>query len=292
MRAFLGTFAILALASTALAADARDAAHLALLEKDAGYARAVRAFEERGSNVEEWKTLLAGAKDESLEAHATYFLGRSYLGLDDFDSACATLEKLRTRDFAWKDEVLLYLGYAYARRTDLDGTKDKAYRAKAKECLDAIADSAPERVRELARWLRRELAGDGSGPLLELARRMDSIENAIDHERTGKDTQAKQDAVIAELDRLIEKLREKTPPPGPRGSKKKPGTPETNPTEPGGGDGKRHDLGEPSPLSDWLLEIPEHDRAAALQFIQEHFPERYRELVELYYKSLAERTKK
>jgi tetratricopeptide (TPR) repeat protein len=190
----------------------RDVVHRMLLEKDAAYKRAVESFDRDGCNAEDFEKIVAGATDAVLKAHATYFLGRAYLNLDDYDKAIACFEKVRgelANATSWTDEAAFYLGYAFARKPELEEDRDALCKARAKAALEQLPASAPERVQENAKWLLRELNGEGSGPLLELARRMETIERSIDHERTGRPTQKRQEAVISEIDRLIALMRQK-----------------------------------------------------------------------------------
>jgi tetratricopeptide (TPR) repeat protein len=191
---------------------ARDVIHRLLLAKNADYAKAVAEFEKDGSNVEDFQKILATATDPALKAHATYFLGRALLNMDDYEQACLCFDRVKgelANGTPWTDEALLYLGYAYARRPELEEDRARLYKARAQACLDALPQTAPERVKESASWLSRELSGEGSGPLLELARRMETIERSIDHEKTGRPTQKRQEAVISEIDRLIALMKEK-----------------------------------------------------------------------------------
>ncbi|MEZ0228614.1 MAG: tol-pal system YbgF family protein [Planctomycetota bacterium] len=288
---------------------ARDLVHRILLAKDADYKKAVEVFERDGSNTEDFQKLVARDSDPALRAHATYFLGRTHLNLDEFDKACECFEKVRgelANGTAWTDEATLYLGYAYARRPELEEDKERLYKARAKSCLETLAPldgskpvygSSPERAKESASWLLKELMGEGSGPLLELARRMDTVEHSIDHEKTGRPTQKRQEAIISEIDRLIALMREKEQGgDGKGGDGKK-----------GGKSQKKGNAGNPRPKSilpesgdagpirnqksggsaDWGA-MNEKEREQALQLLKEKFPERYKEIVEQYYKSLAE----
>src|SRR5579883_182269 len=289
----------------------RDLIHKVLIEKYADYKQAVSVFDKDGTNVEDFMKIAAAASDPALKAHATYFLGRAYLNSDEFDKACECFDRVRTElanGTPWTDEATLYLGYAYARRPELEEDRERLYKARARACLEAISPldgskpvytACPERARESASWLLKELTGEGSGPLLELARRMETIEHAIDHEKTGRPTQKRQEAVITELDRLIALMREKEQGgQGQGGGKGGKGR--------GQGNGarsprKRSELsgdlhpGEIGPKkggsSDWGGELPEKEREAALQLLKEKFPERYKELVEQYFKTLAEQKK-
>jgi hypothetical protein len=203
----------------------RDVIHRVLLERNEAYRKAVSTFDSEGTNVEEWQKIGAatdaGPLAEALRAHAAFFLGRALLDRDEIELACASFDRVRNdlRDgTAWTDEATFFLGYAYARRPELEEDKDRLWKTRARRCLESLAPTdgskpvyanVPERTRESASWLLKELSGEGAGPLLELARRMENCERAIDHERTGKPTQKKQEQVIAEIDRLIALMREK-----------------------------------------------------------------------------------
>ncbi len=190
----------------------RDVVHRILLEKHEDYRKAVAAFDRDGVNAEDFEKIVANTTDPALKAHATFFAGRAWLNLDDFDKACASFDRVRgelANATPWTDEAAFYLGYSFARKPELEDDKDALCKARARACLEQLPATAPERVQENAKWLLRELAGEGSGPLLELARRMDTIERSIDHEKTGRPTQKRQEAVISEIDRLIALMREK-----------------------------------------------------------------------------------
>jgi hypothetical protein len=200
----------------------RDRIHVALLRQRDDYAAAYRTFERTGNNVAEWRQLLERLPKEAdfARAHATFLLGRGLVELEDLQGAAAAFEAVRGRlqlGCAWTDEATLYLAQVYARLPGSSATLEAANRARAQRLLLALAPErgpgrfaqAPERVREGARWLLRELQGEGSGPLLELARKMAVIERLIRHTETGDPTQERQEQVVATLDKLIELMREK-----------------------------------------------------------------------------------
>jgi hypothetical protein len=200
---------------------ARDVIHKVLLERSPEYKAAVEKFERDGTNAEDFLPIVAKASDPALKAHALYFEGRAYLARDEFEKAAAAFSDVRGAlhlDTPWADEATLYLGYSYARTPELDEQAEIAERTRARHCLETIVGAedhkatyrdAPERVRESAGWLLRELRGEGLGPLLELAKRMETIERLIDRERTDTPVQRKQEEVVVVLDKLIELLREK-----------------------------------------------------------------------------------
>ncbi|RMG12256.1 MAG: hypothetical protein D6731_14265 [Planctomycetota bacterium] len=200
---------------------ARDRIHAALLALP-DYAAAAAGYAASGDNVEAWRAFLAGEHADSVwaRAHATYFLGRALLARDDLEGAAEALEAVRgpLRDGTpWTDEATLYLATAYARLPEL-GRDEQAAAARARRLLASLVPGegrasrypeVPERVRHGARWLLRELAGEGGGPLLELARRMRTVERML--RRGGADAEARkrQKGIVDELDRLIALLRER-----------------------------------------------------------------------------------
>lgn len=222
-RAHQADAALIAALDAAKGAEPRDRIHLALLA-DPAYRAAVEGFERTGDNVDQWRkyleTLPKGARYH--RAHAAYFLGRALLGRDDLEAAAMALELVRGRLRAgtpWTDEATLYLAGIYARVPEVDESRAASNRSRARHMLEAllpeekgkrpIYPDLPERVAEGAVWLRRELRGEGSGPLLELAKRMETIERLIDRTRTDDPTQQKQKEVVVTIDKLIELMREK-----------------------------------------------------------------------------------
>ena len=293
--------------------DPRDQIHGALLTLPT-YAAAYAAYEQAPDALEGWQALAADeSQDLFVRAHASYFLGRARLAQDDLAGAAEALEAVRGRlrgGTAWTDEATFYLAYAYARLSEYKGEQgDGQTRARARSLLTSLSgegalfQDSPERVREGAAWLLRELRGEGMGPLLELAKRMETIERLIRRSRTGKETQKRQEQVVVEIDRLIELMREKEKQGG--GSCDKPGAPKEGPPKPGdpkGGKGgakesklapgetKEGSLAEAPRRADqdaWS-ELKPKERERAAQFLRERFPSRYRELIERYYRGVAE----
>jgi hypothetical protein len=311
----------------------RDALQKLLVEKVEAYRSAMASFDKDGTNAEDFQKLEqtdAGPLTGPLRAHATFFEGRARLNRDEFDLACQCFDKLRrelSSYTAWVDEATFYLGYAYARRPELENDRERLFRMRARHFFETLAPdfagrekgdtkpveldaseratlaAVPERDREGAIWLMRELLGEGSGPLLELARRMETIQREIDHEHTGKPTQRKQQAVIVELDRLIELLRQREQDgggdsngggkkgnrPGGQGGQNA-GAPAGRSTIPGSGLSPG-ELNKPkvNGSADWPPDLPDRERDAVLQAVRDgRFPERYKDIIEQYMKSLSD----
>ncbi|MGE0712147.1 MAG: hypothetical protein AB7N76_29670 [Planctomycetota bacterium] len=293
----------------------RKRIHAALLASVPAYASAYAEYERSPDNAEAWRAVAAGAQDVFARAHATYFLGRALLAQDDLAGAADALEAVHGRlrgGIPWADEATFYLGYVYARLPELKGDASDASRARARSLLgELVGEGAlcapPERVAEGASWLLRELRGDGMGPLLELAKRMETIERLIRRTRTGKGTQKRQEQVVAAIDELIELMREKEKSgggscnkPGEKqkpGECKKPGDPKGDAGKTGakksklpGGDGKEgpmHESPREANQDDWA-KMKTKEREQVEQFLKERFPTRYRELIERYFRGVSE----
>jgi len=298
-----------ALDAAAPGTPARDQIHEAL-RSDEGYAAAYLEFAQRGDNAETWRVLLDKAAPEAvfLKAHASYFLARALIERDELPPAVTLLEKLRGPWRArcpWSDEATLFLAYAYARIPSEEGANASRARTLVAELVDPQGEfgDLPERIHEGAVWLQRELQGEGMGPLLELAKRMETIQRLLNRTRTGDPTQTRQRDVVATLDRLIELMREKEgggggggggggSQPGQGGQaqgNQQSGGPAQSSSLPGG-QGRIGDLSElprNATSEDWG-HMRDAEREQAEQFLREKFPKRYRELIEEYYRALSE----
>jgi hypothetical protein len=297
----------------------RDRIHKALLVVDEDYAAAYSQFEATGDNSEQWRVYLTRLDKEQhyRRAHGAYFLGRALLAQDLLQGAAAALDAVRGRfrlGTPWTDEATLYLAYVYARLPEPRGAPNSTA-TRARYLLESLVEpegeaaegwepsyrDIPERVQEGARWLARELRGEGMGPLLELAKRMETIERLIDRTETGEDTQRRQEEVVATLDRLIELMREQEQQGGggggggggqgngPPSGNQQPGGP-ANRSQLPGGDSRMGPLteGPQEPTVEEWGSLREMEREEAIQFLRERFPSRYREIIERYYRAVSE----
>ncbi|MCO5165459.1 MAG: hypothetical protein M9894_03705 [Planctomycetes bacterium] len=314
-RAHATDAALIAALDAADGAAARDRIHLALLA-DPLYAAAYAEFERAGDNADRWRGVLEKLPKAARyhRAHATYFLGRALLAQDDLEGAALAFEAVRGRQRGatpWSDDATLYLASIYARLPGANGSQSATNRGRARQLVDDLLardgrlyPEAPERVREGARWLERELRGEGSGPLLELAKRMETIERLIRRTHTDQPTQERQREVVVALDKLIELMREKEndgscegggqgqkpgQKPGQARGNQRSGNPAQESTLPQG-DGREGPLteGPRGPAGDSWGDLPDRERDEALQFLRERFPSRYREIIEGYYRALSE----
>ena len=172
-------------------------------------------------------------------------------------------------------------------------------------------DPPGEGPEDLGARLQRELGAAGvsedDNPLLEVTRQMREVEGRIARNDSGLNTQAKQQQVIDDLDRLIEQARKECqgskpgskpskgassgqPKQGPPG--KKPGTtPGVAPVQKTGNDENRQpDRQEMRTLMQqlWDVALPLQQRKQLLQSPFDEFLPKYELLTEQYFRRLSE----
>ncbi len=197
----------------------RDLIHAVLLLRSERYRDAVERFETGVANAEDFADILgltpkdgeapAAAKgdDPFLSAHASYYLGRALLRRDEPGTAALVLKSLlheKNKHHLWPARTRLHLALAEASVPNVDAAK-----STLKELLDRSGPETPERYREAAVFILRELLGEGSGPLVEIARKMEWIERRLDGGEGGTKVRKRQGEVLDTLDEMIAMLKEK-----------------------------------------------------------------------------------
>lgn len=150
-----------------------------------------------------------------------------------------------------------------------------------------------------------ELSGHSANPIIDLGRRMKTVERLISENNTSTETQRMQDQIVADLSRLIDQIRQQKkqqkggPPRRPRGRPAgQPGTPgDQESTDPAKDSQSRvgkadADQVEVRDLENLLKEVwghlPEQVRQQMLSGSTEEVLPKYQKLIEEYYKRLAE----
>ncbi len=148
--------------------------------------------------------LLAKAKDPFVLAHGRYQLGRLFLAADNPEGAAEVfadyLKQSRNRTPFDADAVFFY-GTALAR------IPERQAAAGVLEEFLQLFPEAPERYRASAAQLVAELSGK-INPLHEIADTMKGVERRLRQPDPGEETQKRQEAVIAELQKIIEQVQE------------------------------------------------------------------------------------
>ncbi len=189
--------------------------------------------------------------------------------------------------------------YALLRKQDAEATLARL--------LDDTAD-APERYRVVAAAMREELAAWDEDDLGRIARLMDNVERRLDLSRGGPETQRLQREVVARLDEIIRALEDGGDGPSPDdprppspGRERRPGhnpgppNPAHKPASPApedyvGGPGGPGD----AEIRKWMAmvegwgKLPDKERAQAILGLARAMPPKHRELIETYFKKLAQ----
>jgi hypothetical protein len=124
-------------------------------------------------------------------------------------------------------------------------------------------------------------------PIADVASDMTVVVRNLSKLNTGKPTQETQKAIVAKLDELIEKLEKEC-------AACKGGRASANPTKPAAdsiirsGPGGQGDLHAAKSGNKKWGELPPHQRDRILQSQTEGFPTHYQQILERYYKRLAE----
>lgn len=266
------------------------------------YREALTAFDAgRTDDVLRGMASLRTHADPFLAANATYFHARASVDLGRFEEIESELAALgdgaaldpRT---PYAPHILFLRGFVQARNLKF---KESA------ETLGAIRQrhpDAPEAVQTGVRQLQLELERRETGGLDEVATVMQYVADRLRAIDATERVRARQDEVLALLDKLIEEEEKKEQSGGGGGAckQKKPGS-----KRPGGKDkprqgreqsdapdgsgeiGDLHQAPKADPGEMWG-KLPPTEREKILQSLRDRFPSRYRQLVEQYYRSLAE----
>ncbi len=247
---------------------------------------------------------LAKSGDPYLSANAAVFEARALVEAERLDAAQKRLTKLLENETSLRRHTL---HAADARFLIAYCAKHNLQYDAAVEALESFVrdyPQAPERLRAAARQMLQELKlrkPDGLGDVADL---MAYAGRRLGHHVADDSVTDKQARAVALLDALIKECEDKECKGGQcksckgKGCKKCggsgkasgnniPSSPARESTLPGG----KARIGElrrtvARPGEEWG-KMPEAERERVLQAIQKHFPTRYRELVEQYYKQLA-----
>ncbi|MFN0134801.1 MAG: hypothetical protein ACKVS9_01645 [Phycisphaerae bacterium] len=246
---------------------------------------------------------LRQSADPFVAASATYFHARALTEQSRFEEAAALLatalaDAAIERRTPYGPHLWLLRGYCEARVLNFDESSKSLLTLR-----DRYAD-APEAVQIGARQLLLELERRQKESLGEVAGLMDYVGDRLTAADAGTKTRERQDEIIKLLDKLIEEQEKQEQQGGGGGSAKAGGNPgdgkqggqKGQPNRPrdeskvdeGQGDiGDLHAAPKAQPGEMWG-QLPPAEREKILQSIRERFPSRYRQLVEQYYRSLAE----
>jgi hypothetical protein len=212
-----------------------------------------------------------------------------------YDESLAQISKLETKDVV--DPVSLLFYQSLGHHWFLDKKEGLATIGKLFERRDEL----PRRYATMAVLMEADLKALKDESLDHISRRMNDITRRLDFGHAGKKVQGVENGVIASLDKLIEELEKQAQQgqgqgsgggdPGPGGQGPAQGIQSRNPaadstpaTGKGPGNIDRKRIGSASGWGD----LPAKEREEALQQIGKDFPSHYRDIVESYFRKIAE----
>jgi len=222
--------------------------------------------------------------DHFMRAECLFKMAQFHVDNDEFEEAVKDIEELFQKEDGYviqRPEARYLLGLSCAKLS----TKDNELAAAAQVLFDSVIkdEDAPIRYRDSASWLLEEVKRTKDGRLANISNRAEKLQKRIENGETGKDVQKKQDQLIKELDALVEKAEEKEEETMGRTRPGKPGeSPGNDPDK-----AKKEKLSKEQHAKNWQATMSDLERARALQMLDK-MPLHYRELINQYYKSLAE----
>jgi len=242
---------------------------------------------------------LVNQDDLFLAADASFYLARTLMNDEQFESALPLLERLsgELSDVSLHHDVVsYYIGIAQAGLL------------KNKEASKSLAGfledyrEAPERLRVSAWRKLQELDAIEEGKLDDVYQRMDFSRRRLEHIETGESTQDQQDKIVKLLNQMIKKEEKKEASKSSKSNTKqqqqqqqqqaqgkpKPGGKSSKSSKPGSSsnaNGKVVDKSyDDSPASPWSR-LRDRSRDPANNAVKDKLPARYREIVEKYYEA-------
>lgn len=228
--------------------------------------------------------------DESLDgfirANLKLYHGRWLSRHRYYDEALHAMETLKPEDVLDPASLLFFQSVAAHKLV-----MAKEGLATINRLLDDVAD-APVRYRSVARLMQQDLAAVEPESLDHISRHMDDIQRRLELARAGKKVQKQEDDVIAMLDKMIKKMEDEACKACASAGGGGPGGTQSNSPAgrsglpPGGGPGEV----DPKNINravEWGA-LPDKERQASLQGVPRDFPSHYRDIIEQYFRRLAE----
>jgi len=214
--------------------------------------------------------------------------GRWLVHQEMFDEALSQLTSLEPGDVVAPALLLFYQSVAH--HTLLE--KDAGLKAIG-QLLDGM-DQSPRRYIALAELMQQDLEGLNDDTLDHIARRMKDVRRRLDLGRGGKKVREVEDGVIESLDKLIKKLEEQQKNQQNSGGMRdnirstRP-APDSMPIGgKGAGDVDKRPIGSKSGWGD----LPPREREEALHALGRDFPSNYRDIIEQYFRKMADQENK
>jgi hypothetical protein len=207
-------------------------------------------------------------------------MARRLAQLHYFDDALTQLDGLTPQDVADPAALLFYRGMAHHRLL---------HREEGLAAVDQLLErksELPARYAALAALMQADLRQLKDETLDHISRRMEDIERRLDQGSSGKKVREIEEGVVKSLDKLIKELEDK--------QAQSAGAASLAPSAPADdsriAEGKapglvtKKDIGRNTAWGD----LPPKERQEALQEIGRDFPANYKDVIEQYFRELAE----
>lgn len=190
------------------------------------------------------------------------------------------------------ESVLDPASFHFYRAVSAYRTLDKVRTAEAVDRLLAY-DAAnpgmvPDRYRTIARLMQEDLATVKEESLDHIARQMDDIQQRLALGRSGQKVQEIEDAVIRSLDKMIEKLEQQQQQQSSSSGNNTQSTKPADDSNPLGGKGEGRVTSKNIGAKNGWGNLPPKQREEAMQEVGRRFPAHYREVIEQYFRRMAE----
>ena len=239
------------------------------------------------------KALEEAQLSAEISADLRLFVAAQLVQREWFDSASVLLEGLDSAQSGFPARLLFYQGL-----TAYQGLKYK----EANQIIDKLlaGETVPIRYRTLGEQMKRDLDNLDPKGLDHVSRRMSDSSVRLADGQTNTKVQEIQDGIVKSLDEQIKSLEEQLQQMQSSSSSTTPAGPAPKEYGPsaGGQAGDSAEANKPAQVlgdadgknrkEDEWGSLPEKRRDADLQQIQENFPPHYRDIIEQYFKKMAQ----
>jgi hypothetical protein len=201
-----------------------------------------------------------------------------------YDEVLAELDGLSPGDVADPASLLFYRMVAHQQLVQPD--EARAALAQLMEQKERL----PQRFQQVAQLVERDLAGLEDESLDHIARRMNDIRRRLGYGRAGEHVQTIEKGVVKSLDKKIDKLQkqqqQQCQQSAQNGGQMQPSRPMQDSRLPGLKAPMQVDQRDIGHQAGWG-DLPPKERERALQQVGRDFPAHYRDLIEQYFRELA-----
>jgi signal transduction histidine kinase len=210
------------------------------------------------------------------------YMARWFAQQTMYDYVLDSIANLETTDVVDPASLLFYKMVAYHQLVEPDQSRSALVQLLEHE------DRLPLRYRQIAEMVRQDLASLKDESLDHVSRRMNDVRRRLELGQAGKQVQVVEKGVVDSLDSLIKKIEEQQQQQsgGGAGSAQS-STPMQDsqlPSMKAPGKVDPRDIGHQSGWGD----LPPKEREEALQQIGREYPAHYRQLIEQYFRDLAD----